>query len=154
MNKAKWIQSPNVDNVSCFKKIINLNKNLKKATLKITSMGFYRVYINKKDISDNIFMPGWTSFLNRVQYQTYDITHLLRKNNVIDILLSEGFGGAKKIAWPTLEYPYFKPSLIFVIELEYIDGSKEYIRSDNTIDVYSSFVISSSIYNGEVQNKK
>ena len=153
MNKAKWIQSPNVDNVSCFKKIINLNKNLKKATLKITSMGFYRVYINKKDISDNIFMPGWTSFLNRVQYQTYDITHLLRKNNVIDILLSEGFGGAKKIAWPTLEYPYFKPSLIFVMELEYIDGSKEYVRSDDSIDVYSSFVISSSIYDGEVQNK-
>ena len=117
MKKAKWIQSPNIDNVSCFKKEININKKLKKATLKITSMGFYRVFINKKDISENVFMPGWTSFLNRVQYQVYDITKLLRKNNIMDILLAEGFGGAKRIAWPTLEYPYFKPSLIFFMEL-------------------------------------
>ena len=88
MNKAKWIQSPNIDNVSCFKKIIYLRQKLKKATLKITSMGFYRVYINKKDISDNVFMPGWTSFLNRVQYQTYDITYLLKKNNALEMIKS------------------------------------------------------------------
>ena len=117
MNNAKWIKAPKLNTLPCFKKKIILKNTIKKAELKITSMGFYRVMINKKMITKNVFMPGWTSFLNRVQYQTYNVTNLLKHDSTLEILLGEGWGGAKRLAWPTKEYPYFEPSLIFSLEI-------------------------------------
>jgi len=153
MNNAKWIESPSLETIPCFKKKIILKNEVKKATLKITSMGFYRVMFNKKMITDNVFMPGWTSYLNRVQYQEYDVTLFLKKDTTMDILLSFGWGAAKKMAWPSKEYPYFKPSLIFSLKINYVDGGQEIINSDENIDVYTSYISQSSIYDGEIQNK-
>ena len=79
MKKARWIISPEIETIPCFKKQINLKNNLKKAVLKITSMGFYRVFIDGKLITNNVFMQGWTSYLNRVQYQKYDVTKMINK---------------------------------------------------------------------------
>ena len=152
MKKARWIISPEIETIPCFKKQINLKNNLKKAVLKITSMGFYRVFIDGKLITNNVFMPGWTSYLNRVQYQKYDVTMMINNGSVMDILLGEGWAGAKRIAWPNKEYPYFHPSLIFVLELTYEDNKKDIIISNDDIDVYTSNIISSSIYDGEVQD--
>ena len=40
----------------------------------------------------NTFAPGWTSYHNRIQYQVYDITHLLRPgNNALGIILGDGW---------------------------------------------------------------
>ena len=152
MNGLMWIKSPSIDTVPNFKKEIHLKKKLKKATLSISSMGFYRAYINDVSVTSNVFMPGWTSYLNRVQYQVYDVTKLLSEKSMLSILLAEGWGGAKRIAWPSKEYPYFEPSLIFKLEIIYDDLEKEIISSDESIDVYTSYIKSSSIYGGETQD--
>ena len=152
MNRARWIKSPEISTIPCFRKNLSLRGEINKAILKITSMGYYRVFIDEKDITSNLFMPGWTSYKNRVQFQEYDITHLLSATSKLDILLAEGWGGSKKIAWPSEEYPYFHPSLIFVLDIFYKNGENEVIISDKNIDVYSSFIMSSSIYDGEVQD--
>ena len=49
-------------------------------------MGFYRAYINDFSVTSNVFMPGWTSYLNRVQYQVYDVTKLLSEKSMLSIL--------------------------------------------------------------------
>ena len=83
MNGLMWIKSPSIDTVPNFKKEIHLKKKLKKATLSISSMGFYRAYINDVSVTSNVFMPGWTSYLNRVQYQVYDVTKLLSEKGLV-----------------------------------------------------------------------
>ena len=153
MKNAYWIQPPTMKTMPCFKKQVKLKEKVKKATLKITAMGFYKAYINEVSVTDNVFMPGWTSYLNRVQYQKYDVTKLIDNDFTLDILLGEGWGGSTGLGWQDGKYPYFHPSLIFKLEITYVDGSKEVIVSDDTLDVYTSHILYSSIYNGEVQDE-
>ena len=98
LENAKWIKSCAINTVPCFKKEVNILSNLKEVTLDITAMGFYRVYVNSIDITNNLFMPGYTSYPKRVQVQTYNLTSLFKKGkNVIDILLGNGWGGAGRL---------------------------------------------------------
>ena len=151
---AKWIKAiaSEIETVPCFIKHIQIENNLVEAILSITAMGFYRVYINDKDITSNLFMPGYTSFKNRVQVQSYDLTRLFKNgDNEIKILLGNGWAGAKRFGWMHGNHPYFDPSLIFSISLLY-PNKKEEIVSNEDIDCFSSHIVFSEIYDGEIQD--
>lgn len=152
MKNSFWITAPSMQTLPCFKKNIKLTNTVKGAILKITAMGFYRAFINGALVTENIFMPGWTSYKNRVQLQEYDVTNMLNGDFTLELYLAEGWGGAKQIAWPSQEYPYFKPALIFELCIEYVNGEKQTVVSDQTIDVYTTHILFSSIYGGEEQD--
>ena len=150
--KAKWIKALEISTVPCFIKNVEIKSDFKKIILDITAMGFYRVYINNKDITNNLFMPGYTSYKNRVQVQTYDLTSLFNKgNNEIKILLGNGWGGALRFGWMHGNHPYFDPSLIFSLKVKYPDYTDEII-SNEELDCFTSHIISSEIYDGEIQD--
>lgn len=150
--KACWISSSSDASPIIFKKEFKTKKEIKKAILKITSMGFYDALVNNKKVTDTIFNPGWTSFNKRVQYQQYDVTNLLDKSNKLEITVGEGWGASRRLGWDSPTRPYFKESLIYEIEISYIDKTKDIIYSNKNDLVYSSFVLSSSIYDGEIQD--
>lgn len=152
MNRL-WIKSSDINTVSNFKKDYCVLKNLVSANLKITSMGMFRVLINGESITNNVFMPGYTSFPHRVQEFSYDLTSFFKEgNNLIEIYLASGWGGAKWFGWERGMRPYFEPSLNFEFEFSYKDNT-EYLVSNEDWDVYSSFILSSEIYDGEIQDK-
>ena len=149
---AKWIKAPEISTVPCFIKNVEIKSDFKKIILDITAMGFYRVYINNKDITNNLFMPGYTSYKNRVQVQTYDLTSLFNKgNNEIKILLGNGWGGALRFGWMHGNHPYFDPSLIFSLKVKYPDYTDEIISNEELV-CFTSHIISSEIYDGEIQD--
>jgi alpha-L-rhamnosidase len=59
------------------------SKKIASARAYVTSLGIYEMYINGQKVGDQLFTPGWTSYNNRIQYQTYDVTSLLGKENAI-----------------------------------------------------------------------
>lgn len=153
LKQAKWIKAPSMETVPDFRFSYDLKEEVKKISLSITAMGFYRVYINGCDITKNLFMPGYTSFTHRVQVNNYTITKLFKMgNNTIDILLGNGWGGARRFGWMHGNHPYFDPSLLFAFKFNYQDRS-DVILSEPGIDVYSSYIIDSEIYDGEMQDK-
>ena len=82
LENAKWISYPTDTGFACpvFKKTFDTKKDVKKATLEITSLGCYYAELNGKRIGDFILAPGCTS-TKRVQAQTYDITDMLSAEN-------------------------------------------------------------------------
>ena len=95
--KAKWISGNYRVNknkrypVDSFKKSFNVNDVIK-ARLYITACGIYEAKINNQRVGDFIFAPGFTDPRNRLQYQTYDITNLLKNGeNDIVIELADGY---------------------------------------------------------------
>ena len=95
--KASWITgnyNPNKKNrypVDYFLKTFNCN-NVSKARLYISSCGLYEAYINGIRVGDFILAPGSTDPRKRIQYQTYDVTNLIKKGtNEIKILLADGW---------------------------------------------------------------
>jgi alpha-L-rhamnosidase len=41
-------------------------------------MVYMKLMLNGKKVGNDYFTPGWTSYHKRLQYQTYDVTSLLK----------------------------------------------------------------------------
>lgn len=62
------------------------------ATLYITALGIYEAYLNGEKVGNAILAPGSTDPRKRVQYDTYDVSSLLKKgHNELVILLADGW---------------------------------------------------------------
>jgi len=148
---AKWVTFPGEPSAAAFtfKKEFKANKKIKKATVAASALGIYALYIDGARVGKGVLTPGWTSYHNRIQYQTYDITDLLTGDNSIELGLGQGWA-VGYIGHVDTNHCYAeKASVIAQIDVTYEDGSKETISTDETWDVFTSRVLSSEIYHGE-----
>ena len=80
--KADWITHGFEDDLepcAVFYKKFPLNGNVVSARLYASALGIYEFEINGKEVTDVCFAPGWTSYQEHIQYQTYEITEALKK---------------------------------------------------------------------------
>ena len=153
--KAKWIQvsyheEPTGQPSPLFRKDFRISKKIKSATAYITALGLYEASLNGKRIGDAYLTPGWTSYNKRLQYQQYDVTSLLKEgDNCVGAMLGNGwyrgfigFDGQKNYYGKEL-------GLLLQLELNYTDGTKEVVGTDDTWKCSTGSVVASEIYNGE-----
>ncbi len=93
-----WITQPNqgdfkkMQPVPMFRRSFTLRAGAQRARVYASALGTYQMYINSQPVSGDVLSPGWTSYSNRVQYQTYDVTALLHEGeNVIAVTLGDGW---------------------------------------------------------------
>lgn len=154
--KAQWIGAP-WDNdpepprpAIMMRNEFSLKKEIESARFYASSLGLYEVEINGRKVGDQLFTPGWTSYDDRIQYQTYDVTsHLKRGNNAIGVVLGDGWYRGN-LGWVDKE-DYYGEFLAFLgqIHVRYADGSSEILGSDNKWDVATGPIKYSEIYDGE-----
>ena len=95
--KAKWIQAGYKEDTVLWpspllRKSFTASKNIKSATLFVTSHGLYESSINVQRIGKAYLTPGFTSFNKRLQYQVYDVTKNLQQGkNTIGVALGNGW---------------------------------------------------------------
>ncbi len=128
-----------------------LKRNVVKARLYATALGLYSVTLNGSRVGDIKFAPYWTSYAHTLQYQTYDVTELLKQGeNDVEILVGEG--------WYKGEITYDNVSCFYgdVIAacaqlcVWYEDGTREIlVKTDKGWQCKKSAVKYSSIYHGE-----
>ncbi|MCQ2795029.1 MAG: glycoside hydrolase family 78 protein [Bacilli bacterium] len=151
--KADWISVKEIDYTSySLVKKFNLKKKIKKATIKVSALGWYHLYVNNQYPKQDVFKPGYTELQLRVQYQIYDITKFLKKQNELKILVGEGWM-AKEFVAPIKDYITYPASLIYELTIIYQDNSKEVITSSKDDQLFTNHVSYANIYNGETQNK-
>ena len=149
---AKWIKSPVEIDDGCFifKRNFTLNKAVEKATLYVTALGLYKAYLNGKELNVSLFTPGFTSYDKRIQYQEYDITKLIGKENNLSIETAEGWAVGNMTILPGKKHRYSDHiKVIYSLEITFFDGEKINIISDEKTNVTTSNIIASSIYDGE-----
>lgn len=156
-NRAIWITAPVDTNEAAdtFKKEFSLKsgKAVKRATLYASAMGVYLPYLNGERVGCGVLTPGWTAYKMRVQYQSYDITALLREKNEISIGLGQGWA-VSNIGLSRERYYYAdRKALIAWIDVVYTDGTRETVATDESWSVYTSEVVYSEIYHGETVDK-
>lgn len=96
--------------------------------------------------------PGWTSYHHRLQYQTYDITELLEKDNEITVTVGNGWykGELGFDARPNLYGD--RTALLAMVRIEYEDGETICIGTDTDWHVETGEILFSEIYHGEIQD--
>ncbi|MFN0293650.1 family 78 glycoside hydrolase catalytic domain [Pedobacter helvus] len=167
--KASWI-GYNLDSLNkntsyhlppapYFRKAKDLKKPIKSGRLYITSLGLHEFYINGKRIGKDYFVPGWTDYNKRVYYQVYDITsNLTHGKNAFGAILSYGWysgylGYALLVKSPQVRAFYGDTPLLKArLVIEYQDGEKEVIVTDNTWRANDGPLRESDILNGETYN--
>lgn len=153
--KAQWIEPGYVEDSvlrpsPMFRKQFRADKKIISATAFITAHGLYEAQINGKRISDAYFTPGWTAYQKRLQYQVYDVTHLLNKGaNAIGVTLGSGWYRGV-IGFSNNRNVYGKDiALLFQLAITYSDGTTAYVVSDNSWKSTTGAIRYSEIYNGE-----
>jgi len=65
---------------------------IERARLYATAHGLYKMHLNGRRVSDQLFTPGWTSYHQRLQYQTFDVTDRVHDGaNVLGAVLGDGW---------------------------------------------------------------
>jgi len=155
---AKWITVSEKDTSKVsplFRKEVSIKKAIRSAMIYVTAKGLYEANINGKRVSDHYFAPGWTSYRKHLQYQVYDVTSSLKKGaNAIGVTLGDGwfkgrigFGGQHNFYGDTR-------ALLLQLELEYADGTKETINSDESWKSSYGPILASDVYDGETYDAR
>jgi alpha-L-rhamnosidase len=134
------------------RKAVKIEKPVKKARLYATARGIYEFSINGRKVGADYFNPGWTDYRYRFMYNTYDVTSLLRQgDNGIGALLGTGWWSDHSGFLTSWQDQYgTQESLLALLQIEYADGTKESIVTDNTWKRYDDGpIVMNSLQNGE-----
>ncbi|MBV5314944.1 MAG: glycoside hydrolase family 78 protein [Prolixibacteraceae bacterium] len=137
-----------------FRKDFSSLKKVQSARVYVTSLGLYQLFLNGKKVSTDLFTPGWTSYKNRVQYQTYDVTSMIQQKNSIGAIVGDGWYRGN-IGWSNQNGYYgSKIALLAQLQLTYSDGTTEIICTDNSWNAANGPILNSDIYNGETYDAR
>jgi alpha-L-rhamnosidase len=144
------------------RKSFTLDGKVKSAVAYASALGMYQLYINGKRIGDDALAPGWTDYVTRVAYQTYDVTQALSSGeNAIGAILGDGWysgriGLASAMAgYPTRGIYARKPRFLVQVDIELESGEKKTIASDGSWHaLLASPIQSSDLLDGEAYDAR
>lgn len=154
---AQFITPDNTESSApLLRKEFEVRSGLVQARLYVTALGVYEARLNGERVGDHVLSPGWTSYQNRLRYQTFDVTELLQEGrNAIGAILGEGwfkgrllFGGGRSNIYGD------KVALLVQLELTYADGTSERVVTDESWRSASGPILESGIYDGETYDAR
>ncbi|MFO7170388.1 MAG: glycoside hydrolase family 78 protein [Chloroflexota bacterium] len=125
------------------------------ARIYATSLGIYELRLNGRRVGDAVLTPGWTSYDRRLQYQTYDVTDLVRAGeNVVGAMLGDGWyrgylghRGHRNVYGDRL-------ALLLQLHITYADGRVQVVCSDLDWRAARGPIHMSDLYLGETYDAR
>jgi len=141
---AHWIGKNGTDGKSIeLQKEFSLAKRATRARIYVTGVGAYHLIFNGKKVGLDILSPGFINDSKAIPYQIYEISNedLSIGINFITATLGN--------AW---QKGNIANKLLFQMEMEFYDGSRQTVISDGSWKTRLSPIVSNLIYAGEVYN--
>ena len=109
-------------------------KKPKRVLVCATAHGIYELSVNGKRPDTRLFAPEISPYQKILQYQIYDVTALVREGrNVISVKLADGWWSGRVGSIGNACQYGDKTAFLLEGQLEYEDGSKEYVLSDDAV---------------------
>lgn len=154
--KAKFISPEGSDEGKSSKgkqlrKEFNLNGEVEFARVYSSGLGIYELYLNGKRVGEDLLTPGWTSYDNRLQYQTYDVTAMLNNGgNALGAAVGPGWYKGYLAGQSRRHNVYgSRTAVILQLLIRYKDGHEELVITDESWKACDSPVLYSELYHGE-----
>ena len=133
-----------------FRRDFTIDRPVRSAMLYSTSAGYSDVYLTGEKIGDRILNPAQTDFDKRIYYDVDDVTGRLHTgDHTLAVHLGNGFYG-ERTAFGIDRLFYGEPAAIAQLEIEYEDGTREVIVSDDQWQARPSPIVKNGVYSGEV----
>ena len=158
---AKWITAKHEDGDTdykpcpMFRRAFEVKDSIQSARIYATALGIYALELNGKPVSDWLFTPGWTSYHKRLQYQTYDVTQLLKSgSNALGAMVGDGWYSGDMT--PDIKRNYYgdQTALLLQMHIKYEDGTEDVLVSDEQWKTSTGPVLMSEIYHGETYDAR
>ena len=152
LERSEWIKGceKNLRGGTVYLKNFRCAAKAEKAILKITALGVYEAKLNGERVGDFILAPGWTSYLNRLQVQSYDVTNLLKTENSLEVTVGQGWRAIANKRDGSDFLGYRDTALIAELTLVYADGTTESIVTDSSWTARESKLRYTNIYDGDI----
>ena len=127
-------------------------QQIKRATVYLSGLGFFDLYINGTKVGDHIMDPALTEYSKRILYLTFDVTDRLNPGeNALGVILGNGrFFAPRGSGHPVKFKTYGYPKLLLQLEIEYADGRRQQLVSDSNWRITTDGPIrASNEYDGE-----
>ncbi len=112
---------------------------VRRAGVCVSALGLYELRLNGQRVGDHLLAPEWTDYHRRVQYQTLDVTALLRPGaNALGLLLGDGWYAGKigltgiVPGGPPRAIYGRRPRALLLLTIEFADGSTQRIITDGS----------------------
>lgn len=151
--QAKWITAKLDDDVSPYLRTeFNVEGEIEEARAYVCGLGLYELELNGEKVGDEYLMPGYHSYDQMLEYQTYDITdQIVSGKNAVGAILGNGWYKGRFFPEGGYENIYGnRMSLICEIRITKRDGSVQIIGTDEHWKSAPSPIVSGNIYDGEV----
>lgn len=150
--QAKWIAADFEDKEThpLLSKDFLIEDEIESARIYASGLGIYELEINGEKANDEYLLPGYHSYDVQIEYQTFDVTNLLKKGkNALGFALGAGWYKGD-IIFDRIHNLYGDTmQAICELYIKKKDGSTQVVVSDESWKSYPSPVSSSSIYDGE-----
>ena len=132
---------------------LDINYKISEARLYITGLGLYQAFLNQKKIGNAFLTPGFNDYDYYLRYQTYNITELLEKSNILEVHMGDGWykgriglqiGGKQDDLWGN----QYKLCAHIIIKLN--DGNEIHYETDESWKIKESKEVFNNIYDGEI----
>ena len=133
-------------------------KEIASARVYACGVGMYALYLNGERVGEEYLAPGINAYDSWLQYQTYNVTALLRQGaNALGCRLGNGYYKGR-VNWPEIRERFgdrwniFGDRLAFICELRvrYTDGSEAVFGTDEGWRASRSPFLRAEVYDGEV----
>ncbi|NTV91168.1 MAG: family 78 glycoside hydrolase catalytic domain, partial [Clostridiales bacterium] len=123
---------------------------LRRARIYATAHGVYRLELNGLRVGDRELAPEVSVYDKYLQYQTYDVTEMVKSGaNAIGAVIGDGwYCGRLGLPGDSCQYGD-RLALLLQLELEYADGSRQTIVSDDSFRSATGPLVFSDLFIGE-----
>jgi alpha-L-rhamnosidase len=146
------------------RKEFNVTKQIEKARVFVTGLGYFELYLNGEKVGDDVLVPNQTNYGKRsnlmeqniplpddfrrykVMYLAYDVKDMLKNgDNAIGGIIGNGFYNPAKY-WAE---GYGTPRFLAQLYITYADGTEEIIVSDESWKASESPILMDMVFYGE-----
>ncbi|MFF3884315.1 alpha-L-rhamnosidase [Streptomyces sp. NPDC001914] len=129
-------------------------RTVARARLYATALGLYEIHLNGHRVGRDQLAPGWTDYRERVQYQTYDVTSLVRPGaNAVGAWVAPGWYAGNVGMFGPHQYGE-RPALLAQLEVEYADGTRERVTSGTDWRATAGPIVAADLLNGETYDAR
>ena len=143
-----------------FRREFVVEKPVRRARLCFSGLGYGYARLNGGGVGERVLDPGWTTYSKRVLYSTFDVTsQIIQGRNCLGLTVGNGWYNPSPMKmWGRLNLREHlttgRPRAIAQLEIEFADGTRQVVASDETWKVAPGPIVSNNIYLGEVYDAR